>query len=60
MWVRALTALGEDRGLVPTILMAAHKHLNLFFQGIQCLLLTSLDSFTYAVQIHTLRHTSKC
>lgn len=41
--LRAFTALVEDSSLVPSIHMAAYGCLKLQFQGIQHLLLASLD-----------------
>ena len=32
-WLRALAALAEDPGLVPSTCMAAHNHLYVQFQG---------------------------
>jgi hypothetical protein len=40
-WLRALAALPEDQGLIPSNHMVSHIHLQLQFQGIQHSLLTS-------------------
>lgn len=42
--LRVLDVLVEDLGLVPSIHMAAHNHLQFQFHGIQCPLLSSLDT----------------
>lgn len=41
-WLRACVALREGLGLVPSAYTHAHSHLQLQFQEIWCLLLTSL------------------
>jgi hypothetical protein len=42
--LKALVALPEGPGLVPSTHMAAHNHLQLQLQGIQCPLVASLGT----------------
>jgi hypothetical protein len=56
-WLRAstLTILSEDLGLISSIHMVAHKHLQLQFQGLQCSLLPDWEQGMYVVHRHTYR-----
>jgi hypothetical protein len=51
--LRALIALAEDTGLIPSTHMMAHNHPELWFQRIQSSLLTSVDPrHKHAAQIY--------
>lgn len=55
-WLRTLTVLAKDLGLVLSAYKEIHNCLQLQFQGMQCILLASQDSSTHVVHISARRH----
>lgn len=51
-WERAIAALAEDPVWFPAATWGAHKHLQLQFQGLRCLLV-SMGTCMCVVHIHT-------
>jgi hypothetical protein len=58
--LRALTALTEDLGLIPSTHTVAYSYPELQFQGIGCLLPISASSCMHTVHTDSLRHPHIC